>query len=101
MEDRDDERNIEGYPLGLERFTRTNVRNDNKASVGEGVTLAPLMMWSCILSGACLTGIIFMGIILSLYMRKVEVLQLHQSDMKTAMVLHGVNPHPHMEGESP
>jgi hypothetical protein len=30
-----------------------------------------------------------------------ELLKINYSDLKAAMILHGMNPHPHMPGESP
>lgn len=97
----DDERDTEGYPMGLPLTSVTGGHSNAHARIDGSTILVPHMLWVALLSGLALAVSLFCCIVLLMIWKDVRLLQLHQADMKTAMVLHGINPHPHMDGESP
>lgn len=54
-----------------------------------------------ILLGFCLGGLLILTVLTYVLWTEYRLADLHLRDMKAAMLAYGINPHPHMERESP
>lgn len=80
--------------------TIQTARGGATAAVSTGVP-PELLRHNSILTGFALGGLAVLCVLVYVLWTEVRLANLHLADMKAAMLAHGINPNPHMPGESP
>lgn len=86
-------------PHGADYSQRVEGGSAASASVN-GVPPSHLTL-STIIAGFAAGGVVVLAILMTILWSEYRLNNLHLADMKAAMLRHGIDPNPHMPGESP